>query len=655
MDIDFGKDNDRTSSSDYGFLIVALLVVSVIAHIVLLYLARNCVFFSVALPSSAQRSSAEVGKMNVSRMNEDPLKVNEEFKGRPLKAPDKEKQEERIERLTGEVGQGVAPDAPSRIDVNFDLPESDSKKLEVSPANLVPKLDIAGLSLNLMDEKLVTKENTIVVNLKPKITYADAKGVFDITATEKPSVHAVGSAGLPIKPFGKDDEPGFVSMPPPPLPDVTLMALPDTGNSGSGSEAGFSALAAVSQSVLSDAEKNRRDAIGNVASQIELPDSDLPPPSTPQVDKKVVAQEKESVRRLRDESKDKAESFSPFVNVDLTYWSDPAKNDVKYFKLRVASRDDKTLPTIPKDVVYLMDVSGSVGRDRVRSCCKAISKSINMLGPQDRFNIVKFAKHFSYAFPERSWQKVSPGSINKAQSWLSSVKAGGNTDVFGTLESILALPRNPARPMIAYVITDGDATSGVIKPAEIITKFSKLNGGLISVYMYGVKDKSNRYLMDMIARGNRGEWVVNDAVFNSHSRAGDKLPSFTEKFNKPLLTDIAIMFTESSGVQAYPKLVSNLYASQSIDIYGTCPANQTKLVFSMRGLNATKAYEHLFEISFDKAEVGNESLKKEWAQRKAHAMVEDYTLKPTKKVRDELISFSNRYEIDVPYKKEIVK
>jgi hypothetical protein len=115
------------------------------------------------------------------------------------------------------------------------------------------------------------------------------------------------------------------------------------------------------------------------------------------------------------------------------------------------------------------------------------------------------------------------------------------------------------------------------------------------------------------------------------------------------------MFTESSGVQAYPKLVSNLYASQSIDIYGTCPANQTKLVFSMRGLNATKAYEHLFEISFDKAEVGNESLKKEWAQRKAHAMVEDYTLKPTKKVRNELISFSNRYEIEVPYKKEIVK
>jgi hypothetical protein len=36
-------------------------------------------------------------------------------------------------------------------------------------------------------------------------------------------------------------------------------------------------------------------------------------------------------------------------------------------------------------------------------------------------------------------------------------------------------------------------------------------------------------------------------------------------------------------------------------------------------------------------------------------MVEDYTLKPTKKVRNELISFSNRYEIEVPYKKEIVK
>jgi hypothetical protein len=277
--------------------------------------------------------------------------------------------------------------------------------------------------------------------------------------------------------------------------------------------------------------------------------------------------------------------------------------------------------------------------------------AIRNLNPNDRFNIVRFASHFSYAFPERSWQNVNETSILKAEKWLGKLKAKGTTDVFGTLTSILSLPRDPARPMIAVVVTDGDATKGVTSSAEIISRFSELNGGLISVYMYGVKSKSNAYLMDMIARGSRGGWTRSDALMRIFS--GDALPQFVNSFNRPLLTDISVIFSNASNVEAYPKLVSNLYSSQPIDIYGICPANQKSVVFSMRGLNARKVYEHIFELPFSDAEKGDASLKDNWAQRRVYALISSYTARPSPSLKREILMFSKAYKVEVPYKEEM--
>lgn len=657
MDIDFEKESDNTSQ-DYGVLAFVVLIVSILLHVFLLYFARDMVFFKLSIPKTTQRSSQDVPSMSVTRMSEDPFKVDQEFKGRPLKAPDKEKQEERIDRLAGEAGEGVSPDQPDSVIVKFDKFDDKVDLLKVSPENLVPKLDVEGLADNILNEDKPQLDKPTAVSLTTPLLTQDevTSGVFDMTATSLPSPMSAGSAGLPVSPFGKEDI-GFSSLPPPPMPSIPSSDESNVGASGFGKDAGFAALTAIAMSDDSlgtskgTGSGNGGVGVKKIQPEIELPKADLPPPSMPKVDVKTVQNQKEAVRRLRDDSSQKPQSFEPFVNMGLKYWIDPKHPQFKYFRIRVSARDDRTLPVIPKDIVFLMDASGSIAQDRLRSCCTAVMKAIKNLNPNDRFNIVRFASHFSYAFPERSWQNVDQASISKAEKWLAKLKAKGTTDVFGTLTSVLSLPRNPSRPMVAVVVTDGDATKGVTSSAEIISRFSELNGGLISVYMYGVKEKSNAYLMDMIARGNRGEWKRTDAMMRMFS--GNAFPDFAYTFNRPLLSDMSVIFSNASNVESYPKLVSNLYSSQPIDIYGICPADQKSVVFSMRGLNARKVYENLFELKFSDAEQGESSLKDNWAQRRVYALISAYTANPSPSLKRELLMFAKAYKVEVPYKEEI--
>ena len=266
---------------------------------------------------------------------------------------------------------------------------------------------------------------------------------------------------------------------------------------------------------------------------------------------------------------------------------------------------------MPKDVVILIDASGSIGDDRLKSCRKAaraILRSCTNTG--DRFNLVAFRDRFSYAFP--SWQECSADSFDKGDKWLSRLAAHGRTDVFATISSVLTLPRDPARPLIALVVTDGDANAGVSGTAEILSKFSALNDGLVSVYMYGVKKSANRELIDVLTRGNRGESFVYDGW---RWNAGSGIEALSERFRDPVVTDLRVIFPASSTAEAYPSLLKNVYRGNNVDIFGRVEGRPEEVAFSLRGLAGSVPYEGFFRLPLT-GSGSDESLPELWRQER---------------------------------------
>jgi Mg-chelatase subunit ChlD len=321
------------------------------------------------------------------------------------------------------------------------------------------------------------------------------------------------------------------------------------------------------------------------------------------VDEKVVAREKEAVRDLLDVRD--AQELSSFVNVAAT---SAREGEWLYFRVQINPR--ATLPTVPKDIVILLDASGSIGDDRLKSCraaARRILRSCTNTG--DRYNLVAFRDRFTYAF--RSWQTCSQTSFDTADRWLANLASHGRTDVFASARSVLTLPRDPARPLIALMVTDGDANAGVSETSQILSKFSALNDGLISVYMYGVKASANRELIDVLTRGNRGESFIYDG---NRWSAGREIEGLSQRFRDPVLTDLRIVFaTGSRQAETYPRLLRNLYRGELVDFVGRVPAatGAHKVSFSLKGLNGTKAYEGFFTVNL--ADVGfDKSLPETW-------------------------------------------
>ena len=304
------------------------------------------------------------------------------------------------------------------------------------------------------------------------------------------------------------------------------------------------------------------------------------------VDEKFVESEKEAVRRLLDV--DSALDMNKAVRISL---EKSVAGGWTYFRATVTPK--LNLPSVPKDVVILLDASGSIGSTRLASCREASRRILRTCtNTGDRFNLVAFRDKFSYAF--RSWQACDAKSFAEGDRWLDNLASYGRTDVFATIRSVLTLPRDPKRPLIAMVVTDGDANEGVSETKEILSKFTELNDGLVSVYMYGVRRTANRELIDVLTHGNRGESSIYGSRWKSES--GDGIDAFSERFRDPLLTDLRVVFASALRAEAYPTALKNLYRGNTVTITGRVPGAPASIDFSLKGLAGDNAYEGFFRL-----------------------------------------------------------
>ena len=308
------------------------------------------------------------------------------------------------------------------------------------------------------------------------------------------------------------------------------------------------------------------------------------------IDEQVVAAEKAAVRGLVNAPE--AADLVKFVNVTMT---SAEADGWRYFKVMMVPRTD--LQVVPKDVVLIIDGSGSIGKDRFSGCRRVAQKIMrSCMNSGDRFNLVVFRNAFSYAF--RSWRECDAESFAAGDKWLARQTAHGRTDVFSTISSVLTLPRDPKRPLVALVVTDGDANMGVSDTAEILSKFTALNDGLVSVYMYGVKSSANRELIDVLTHGNRGESFVFEGW---RWNAGEGMEELSERFRDPVLSDLRVIFATGVQAEAYPLLLRNLYRGGTLEFVGRVPSGTKEVSFSLRGLNGSSAYEGFFRLPFETA------------------------------------------------------
>jgi Ca-activated chloride channel family protein len=329
------------------------------------------------------------------------------------------------------------------------------------------------------------------------------------------------------------------------------------------------------------------------------------------------------------------DALAPFVLAHRGAESDGA------FLLTVSPRPEpaKTSPT--KDIVFVIDTSGSMIGEKIEQVKKALRHGVAGLNAGDRFNIVDFsteARRFREGLIE-----ATEAEKKLAMAHIDELRARGGTNIEEGLRFALSDLRAPDRLQLVVLLSDGEPTIGVISPAEILQSVKDRNPDRRRIFIFGVGEDLNTKLLDVIAREGRG------AV--QYVRGGENLEIplsiFFDKIDSPVLTDITVEFPGGGVSDIFPRPLPDLFRGEQLEVYGRYSGEGQKTVL-IRGKLHGEA--RVFEYSLPFAAGQNAFVPRLWALRKIGYLLEQMRLVgETSEVKEEVIRLSKRYGIITPY------
>ncbi len=341
----------------------------------------------------------------------------------------------------------------------------------------------------------------------------------------------------------------------------------------------------------------------------------------------------------------------------------PAGEDGYFALLAAPSLAAPEDEVVARDVVLVVDISGSMKGEKMEQARAAASYVVDALNPEDRFDILAFSSATD-AWSGRL-EDTSAQSRAAAQGWIDDLRAGGATDINRALLEALAeldAAKGEAagagaglRPRPAYVLflTDGQPTVGETDAARIVTNAENNTPAARSVrlFPFGIGYDVNTDLLDTLGSllGGRSSYVPPDA------RIDEAVGSFYAQISTPVLANIALDFGETAGVkEMFPYPLPDLFAGEQFVAVGRYKEGGTVDVELKGDINGT---ERLYVYPDRKlvSSGGEPFVAKLWATRRIGELLSQVRRSGAEQeLVDEIVELSLRYGIVTPYTSYLV-
>jgi Ca-activated chloride channel family protein len=213
-----------------------------------------------------------------------------------------------------------------------------------------------------------------------------------------------------------------------------------------------------------------------------------------------------------------------------------------------------------RDVIFVLDTSGSMEGDSLKQAKTALLLAIDQLKVIDNFNIIEFN---SYA--QNLWkQPKSANSNNKedAKHFVNSLSANGGTEIQSALNLAFSQPKINAASTLRQIVFITDGSVGNEESLMQLINAKLENSRLFTV---GIGSAPNSYFMTEAAKMGRGTFTYIGSV----DQVQEKMLSLLTKLQHPAITDIELQLnakTLSSNRQLefYPNVISDLYKGEPL-------------------------------------------------------------------------------------------
>lgn len=208
--------------------------------------------------------------------------------------------------------------------------------------------------------------------------------------------------------------------------------------------------------------------------------------------------------------------------------------------------------TLPREVVYVIDTSGSMSGTSIEQAREALQMALRRLRPTDRFNIIEFNSDFSRLYPNTV--PATPERLQQANRFVGRLKANGGTELAKPLRAALAGSSVDGLLRQVIFITDGS-----IGNEEAL--FRIIHEGLADsrLFMVGIGSAPNTFFMEKAAQFGRGT-----ATFiGDLDEVRPQMEALFRKIETPVITDISIDWGVDAP-EAWPRQVRDLYFGEPL-------------------------------------------------------------------------------------------
>ncbi|XP_031236220.1 LOW QUALITY PROTEIN: inter-alpha-trypsin inhibitor heavy chain H6 [Mastomys coucha] len=203
------------------------------------------------------------------------------------------------------------------------------------------------------------------------------------------------------------------------------------------------------------------------------------------------------------------------------------------------------LQPVEKNVVFVIDVSGSMFGTKLQQTKKAMDTILSDLQASDSFNIITFSDTVNIWKAEGSIQ-ATVQNIHSAKNYVSRMEADGWTDINAALLAAASVlnhsNQEPGKgrgvgqiPLIMF-LTDGEPTAGETTPNVILSNIRQALAHRVSLFTLAFGDDADFSLLRRLSLENQGEArrIYEDAD------AALQLEGLYAEISRPLLADVQL-------------------------------------------------------------------------------------------------------------------
>ncbi|XP_038668460.1 inter-alpha-trypsin inhibitor heavy chain H3-like isoform X2 [Scyliorhinus canicula] len=276
------------------------------------------------------------------------------------------------------------------------------------------------------------------------------------------------------------------------------------------------------------------------------------------------------------------------VNRDLSAGSVQVVNG--YFVHHFAPAN---LARIPKNVIFVIDHSGSMSGIKMHQTNEALVKILDDMGTEDHFAINIF-DDISEIWGNAIFQ-ATPSNVTAAKKFVQTISARGGTNLNDPmLEAVRLLDKAhqdkqlPERSVsMIILLTDGQANVGEKIPTKIEQNVKNAVNGRYSVYCLGFGYDVEFSFLEKMALENNG---VARRIYED-SDAPLQLQGFYDEVANPLLLDIELQYPENAISELTQANFKQYYDGSEIVVAGKISDNNLDLLRTE--VFAQGANEHL--------------------------------------------------------------